>query len=365
MVQATAGMFGGIVAFALTLTGHWLLTPLAKTFGLLDHPAGRKDHESSTPITGGIVMLASVFLAEIVLLGDSGPVFYGFYLAGLILIILGVFDDKYDLPWQLRIAVEVIAALVVIYIGGVRVAQLGDAFGVNIAALGVLSVPFTVFAIVGTINAINMIDGADGLAALLVLAALVMLEAATLYAGNGSVSARVAILIGAVAGFLVYNLRVLLHQRARIFMGNAGSAFLGLVIAWFAFRLTQTPAHPVSPVLGLWLVPVPIMDCLVLMIRRIRNKQSPFAADHNHIHHLMLEGGFGPTRAAIVLALFSGVCGLMAGLALLLHIPHLLLLAAFAGLCVLWYWMTSRRARAIRFFQGLRTVSMARRQTLH
>ncbi|MHB8474454.1 MAG: MraY family glycosyltransferase [Gammaproteobacteria bacterium] len=360
----TTEMFGAFAAFVLTLIGQGLLMRLARPLGLLDRPAGRKDHPRPTPVTGGVAMLACALLVEILLPGHRGHAFVGFYTAASILVALGVLDDKYDLPWQLRIAVEVIVALIVIYIGGMRVDGLGDAFGLNISSLSLLSVPFTVFAIVGTINAINMVDGADGVAGLLVLVTLIMVAAAALYAGNGPVSERAPILIGTVSGFLVYNLRVPWQRRAQIFMGNGGSTFLGLAIAWCTFGLTRTSAHPVSPVLGLWLVPVPIMDCLVLMVRRIRNHHSPFSADHNHIHHLMLEGGFGPTQAGVVLALFSCVCGLIAGVILRTHAPHPYLLAAFACLCALWYWTTSRRTRAVAFFQWLRTRYPARQHSL-
>jgi len=343
----------GLVAFCATLLGQHLLTPQARRLGLIDHPAGRKDHVSPTPMTGGIAMLVGVILAGAFLVGDAGPASLGFSLSAIIVIALGAFDDRYDLSWRLRIAVQSVAALVMIFVGGIRIEQLGEVMGLGTGSLGLFSIPFTVFATVGVINAINMIDGADGLAGLLALCALVMLEAAAVYSGNGAVAHRVPILIGAVAGFLMFNLRFPWQPRARIFMGDAGSGFLGLAIACFAIRLTQNPAHPVSSVLGLWLIPVPLVDCLVLMVRRSRNKQSPFAADRNHIHHLMIEGGFGPTQAAFALALFTCACGLIVGQLLRLHVPHVVLLLAFVGLCMCWYWLSSPRARAIRFFQYL------------
>jgi len=248
---------------------------------------------------------------------------------------------------------------VMVYLGDIRVEHLGNAFGLDLPSLGPLSVPFTVFATVGIINAVNMVDGADGLAGLLVLCALVMLEAAAIYSGNSAVYESVPILIGAVAGFLVQNLRSPWQPRARVFMGNAGSALLGLTIACLSFRLTQNPAHPVNPVLALWLIPIPIMDCLVLMVRRVRNGRSPFSADHNHAHHLMQEAGFGPTQAAITLAAFSCLCGLTAAVLLRLHVAHPTLMLAFAGLCLTWYWITSRRVRAVGFFRSLRGVKQA------
>ena len=346
----------GLAAFSVTLFGQWLLIPHASRLGLLDHPNGRKDHASPTPMMGGIAMLAGVLLAGFFLIGDAGPASLGFSLSAIIIITLGALDDRFDLPWLLRITVQALAALVMVYVGGIRIEQLGDIFGLGAASLGWLSVPFTVFATVGVINALNMIDGVDGLAGLIALSALAMLEAAALYSGNTSVAHHVPILMGAVAGFLMLNLRFPWQRRAKIFMGDAGSGFLGLAIACFAIRLTQNPAHPVSSVLGLWLIPVPLIDCLVLMFRRSRNQQSPFAADRNHIHHLMMEGGFGPTQASLTLALFSCMCGMLIGVLLRWHVPHVLLLLAFVALCVLWYGLSSQRERPIRFFRRLHSM---------
>jgi UDP-GlcNAc:undecaprenyl-phosphate GlcNAc-1-phosphate transferase len=201
-----------------------------------------------------------------------------------------------------------------------------------------------------------MIDGADGLAGVLVLAALAMLGAAPFYAGNDNVYTRIPLLMGVVTGFLAYNLRMPGREYAHIFMGNAGSAFLGLTIACFAIRLTQNPAHPVGPILVLWLMPVAVMDCLVLIVRRLHHGQSPFAADRNHIHHLMQEGGFGPNRIAFMLVAFSLATGLGAGLALRAHVPQVFLAGAFVLLCLFYFWLTSRRERAMAFFRWLRHI---------
>ena len=139
---------------------------------------------------------------------------------------------------------------------------------------------------------------------------------------------RLPVLCGALAAFLAWNVRLPWRPRAKVFLGNAGSALLGLVIAWSAFRLTQNPGHPVNPVLALWLLPVPVMDCLVLIVRRLQAGRSPFSAGRDHIHHLMQEAGFGPTRAALWLTLFSLCCGLVVGQAMRMDVPHPLPLEA-------------------------------------
>lgn len=349
----------GLAAAALTFLVMWLLQPVAHRLNLLDMPAGRKDHAHPTPITGGLAMAVGILVTAWSTLDNSGTPLLAFTMASLLLILVGLLDDKYDLPWWLRIGAHTVAALIMALVGGVSIQHLGPVLGLGDNVLGMLSVPFTVFATVGLINAVNMVDGSDGLAGSLVLAALVMLGAAALYSGNGAMAERVLILAGAVAGFLWFNLRFPWQPRAKIFMGNAGSAFLGFAIAWVSFRLTQNPGHPVSPVLALWLLPIPVMDCLVLMLRRLRMGHSPFKADQTHVHHLMLAAGFGPMQVAALLVLFSGVCGLLAGQALRMDVPHPLLLIAFFALCAVWYWLTSRRERALRFFSWIRRGEIA------
>src|SRR5690606_1006831 len=300
-----------LVALAATLLLLWLLRPVAARLGLYDHPGGRKSHLAPTPVIGGVAMGIGTIAVGLWLSPPHGDGFIGFALAASIVVVTGLVDDRFDIRWYWRILAQVVAALVMVHVSGVRVEQLGPVFGLSEMSLGALSVPFTVFATVGLINAINMIDGADGMAGMLVWAALLMLSAAGLYSGNLIIAERMMIVMGAVSAFLMFNLRFPWQPRARMFMGDAGSGFLGLVIAWCSFRLTQNPGHPVNPILTLWFVAIPMMDALVLIARRLRNGRSPFHADCNHIHHLMQEAGFGPTQAALVLAAFTLVCGLV------------------------------------------------------
>lgn len=353
------GLWGAIVAFLITLIVQKLLIPVSSRFNLLDHPAGRKDHAEPTPVTGGVAMLVGLVLASLLTLPTIDSTLGGFLGAATLLVVVGLLDDKYDLDWRVRILAQISAALIMIYFGGVRVHYLGHLFGNENLVLGKLSVPFTIFATVGIINAVNMIDGADGLAGLLVLAALAMLSAATVYSGNQALLKDLLLAIGAVCGFLLFNLRHRWQRSAKSFMGNAGSALLGLMMAWMTFRLTQTPSHPVTPLLALWLLPIPIMDCLVLMARRLKLGQSPFRADHNHIHHLMMEAGFTPTQVAFTLAAFSCASGLLIALALRAHWSHNLLLGAFFLMTAIWYWLTGRRARVMRFLGGGKKATRA------
>ena len=349
-----------LVALSATALVVRLIHPLAPRLNLLDHPQGRKDHAHPIPVTGGVAILVGCLVAFfLVQVGTES--LHAFCAAAALLVVVGIYDDQHDLRWYWRILLQGAAALIIIYWGGVRVEQIGPVFGLGEMSLGWLSVPFTVFATIGIINAMNMIDGADGLAGLLGLAALAMLCAAAMYAGNDLLAQRLSVLCGALAGFLAWNIRLPWRPRAKIFLGNAGSALLGLVIAWASFRLTQNPGHPVNPVLALWLVPIPVMDCLVLIVRRLREGRSPFAAGRDHIHHLMQDAGFGPTRAALWLTLFSLASGLVVGQAMRMNAPNPLLLLAFLVLCVGWYFLSRDRDRAIAFFRRLRRPSARER----
>lgn len=348
---------GAGLAFALTSIALLILQPLAARFNLLDYPNGeRKDHARPTPVTGGIAILVGCVFAFVGMRTSTSSM-QAFAAAAALLVAVGIYDDLHDLRWYWRILAQSLAALIIIYWGGVRVEQLGPLFGLGETSLGALSVPFTVFATVGLINAMNLIDGADGLAGSLGLAALVMLAAAALYAGNALLATRLSVLCGALAAFLAWNVRLPWRPRAKVFLGNAGSALLGLVLAWSAFRLTQNPGHPVNPVLALWLLPIPVMDCLVLIVRRLQEGRSPFTAGRDHIHHFMQDAGFGPTRAAMLLTMFSVLCGLLAGQAMRLDVPHPVLLAAFLLLCIGWYRLTRTPERAVAFFRRLRGAS--------
>lgn len=349
------GVGHALLAAALALVLLRVLHPLAGRLQLLDYPQGRKDHAHPTPIIGGIAMVGAAIAALLLSRATHAPsTLIAFAAASLLVVAVGLWDDRHDLRWYWRILAQVAAALIMVYGAGVRVENLGGVFGMG--ELGWISVPFTVFATVGIINAINMVDGADGLAGCLVGACLVMLAAAAVYAGNPYLSRISLVIAGVVFAFLLYNMRFPWQPRARTFMGNAGSAWLGLVVAWVVFRLTQNSGHPVNPVLALWLIPVPVMDCLVLSVRRVHEGRSPFAAGRDHIHHFMQDAGFGPTQAALLLAAFSCATGLVAGQLMRLDVPNSLILLGFLALCAGWLVLSSHRARTLRFFAVLRAL---------
>jgi len=351
----------GAIAFLVTVVLVVILIALAPRLGLVDRPDKRKVHAAPTPAIGGLaIALSSLPLAMIAFPTDR-PLL-ALVAASVLLLSEGVIDDLYDLRWKYRLCAHAAAALVLIYYGGVKVDYIGLAFGVwDYHQLGSFAMPFTVLATTGLINALNMIDGVDGLAGSLTLATLAMLGCAGLYAGNPEVATLAIMMMGAVAGFLVFNLRNPWNPAARTFLGNAGSEFLGLVIAWSCFRLTQNHYHPVAPVLAPFLFSVPVIDCLVLMVRRMAARRSPFSADRNHLHHLLADAGFSITGLIAVIVATSLAIGLLASIALINHLAEPIFIAAFAVLLAGYFALTANRERAVRLFGILARLTGQRR----
>lgn len=315
-----------------------LLIRSAGHLDLVDHPRGRKDHVAPVPVVGGIAMLIGVS-AGLAFAGSLSVEVVGLLGCGGLMVFVGALDDRFDLSWRWRILGQIGAAAVLATVAGVALENLGQLDSTTAISLGWAAVPVTVFAIVGLINAVNMIDGVDGLAGSLVLVSLVLM--AIIYPGGSPDLARVlAIAVVAVAAFLAFNWRMPGRAHARTFMGNSGSAFLGLLLAWSAIRLTHDSDPAVTPALAPWLVALPIMDCLALIVRRLGEGRSPFDADRCHFHHVLLDRGW---RVPSVVLVATGVHLTLALIGLTLHaagVPDLGLIGAFIAVTIAHYFVS-------------------------
>ena len=305
------------VAFAVSAVCCRLLLGWAEGLRLVDHPIGRKDHEHPTPVIGGIAIYAALLPALLSLAWPSlDPATLGMLIAGAMLIGVGVADDVLDLPWPARILVQCGAALVLCACGSVLL-SLSLSSAVLPLSLGIFAIPFTVFAVVGLINAVNMIDGVDGLAGSIVASTLALMAALAYGTDNLALCSQLLVGASAVLAFLGFNLRMPGRPKALTFLGNSGSALLGLMLAWAAIELTQGPAARITPAVAPWLVALPILDCLTLIGRRLAGGRSPFAADRLHFHHLLLDRGLSVPKVVVAgtalhLALAGAGLGLMA-----------------------------------------------------
>jgi UDP-GlcNAc:undecaprenyl-phosphate GlcNAc-1-phosphate transferase len=309
-----------VVAFLLTAALALLLRPLAFAIGLVDKPSGRKSHIGEIPLIGGIAIFlgaGTALLAYALLTPDGRGLLLpitNFLIAGFILVAVGIWDDLRDLPSAVRFAAQILAGLVMIVGGGPVIIDLGAlSISGDVVTMGAFAIPFTLFVTVGVINSINMSDGLDGLCGNLTMISLLGLgTAAALWSNSGDFQ-LINVLSAAVAGFLLFNQRTFWRSRALIFLGDAGSTLLGFVLAWFTIEISQPPIDAVSPAAALWFVALPVMDTVGVMLRRMLSGLSPFHADSQHLHHLLIQSGFTVPEAILILGL-GAIAGIAVGL---------------------------------------------------
>lgn len=318
----STALWAPLAAFLITALAIGLLRPLAMRIGLTDKPGQRKQHQGEVPLVGGLACFigASVALFVGVLLGfpaASNEVLLAWFAASFLLVAVGACDDLTGLSPMVRFAAEIAAVLIMIYGGNVVLNNLGWITpGERLVSLGALAMPFTVFAAVGIINAFNMCDGLDGLSGNLALVTLLALGIADGIWGAGSHVALINVISGAIAGFLLFNQRMHWRSKAMVFLGDAGSMMLGLMLAWSAIEMSQGAERALSPAATLWFLMIPVYDTVRVMLRRMVRGRSPFAADNFHLHHLLIRCGLSVSEA---IAVICTLAALGAGIGLLTH----------------------------------------------
>ena len=304
------------LAFVISLLLGSVFSRLAPAWGLVDHPGAHRDHEKETPLVGGLAIYISFLLVSILFLDHTE--FRGLLIGGGLLVTVGALDDRIELATSVRFVAQILAAMAIIYFDGVQLMDLGRLFTHHVLVLGRWSVFMTVFAVVDVINAINMSDGMDGLVGLLVCVTLLYLVVLAPVGGNLGLH---ACFLGAVAGFLFWNLRVG-RPRALIFMGDAGSMFLGLCLAWLLISGSQGEARAYSPATALWLLALPLIDTVAALLVRPLLGGSPFTADRFHYHHVLLAHGLSVNKTLVLSVGFAIVMALVGTMAWLYALPE-------------------------------------------
>jgi len=273
---------------------------LTRKMGLVDLPDHRKQHSAATPLSGGMTFFLAVF-GYLAIFGASSM---ALTLGGLcaLIFVLGVTDDMMDLSARFRIIIQTIAALLMVFVGGLQIHSIGNiAFGEDITFSGWGSVAFTAMCTVGVINSINMIDGLDGLSGSIVTISFVALAYLALSVGDSGSAQILIACIGGLIGFLCFNSRILVN-RARIFLGDAGSMLLGFLLLWFCIKLSQGEGAPLSPVVAGWIFGLPLVDTVSVMVGRMLRGESPLAANRDHFHHQLVDNGLSVGQTVLIMA---------------------------------------------------------------
>jgi UDP-GlcNAc:undecaprenyl-phosphate GlcNAc-1-phosphate transferase len=351
------------LSFFLTVGLILILRPMARRIGLIDQPTQRKNHEVPTILVGGVAIVL-VMLSHLPTLPYLGlgplPANICYLAAALALVVMtGFMDDLWQLSFKVIFPLQLCAALVVTLIGGVTIDSLGDLFGFGKVSVASFQLLFTVVCFVGVINAFNMIDGVDGLAGSISLTAVIWFAVLAILSERLRLYTILLVLAGALAGFLLFNLRSPWLKRAQIFMGNAGSMSLGFLMAWFAITLVKNPNVHIYPITMVYVVGLPLIDMARVMLSRVAHGHSPFIGDRRHIHHLLLDAGCSVSQTVLLKTLASAVLGGIGVFGWHYGLPEWLLFYGFIVILSLYFYLTEFRWPDV--YRYIRILTSARR----
>lgn len=340
-----------LVAFFMTFVMVKLLQPLAYLVELVDKPGGRKQHDGAIPLIGGLAVFLGIFLTAYLFLEQ--PTFVRlFMVGGGFIVFLGAIDDRYDISPRFRLVGQILIASIFVYGLDIYLANFGDLLGLGDIRVGWLGYPLAILSLVGVINAFNMLDGMDGLIGSLSLISFMGL--AYLFGASGQVNLAhlVVLFIGATSAFLIFNIwgRPGGQKRiGKIFMGDAGSMFMGLVVGVLLIYGSQGTVAAFDPGVAIWFVLLPMTDMFTLMYRRLRRGKSPLAPDRTHIHHILMRAGFKPWQALYILVLVQAIMVLIGVVVTKYGVPEYLSFAGVLAFVGLYQLLMKRSWRFIRW----------------
>lgn len=271
-----------LTTFLTSLILTHLMIKISKNMNIMDIPNERSVHKKPTPLLGGIAIFLS-FLFGFILFGNQNPLMISILIASFLILLLGIFDDIKPIKARYKFIIHILVALIVVFYGGLKLTHV-DIFGLSLNFKW-MSLYVTILIIVGIINAVNLIDGLDGLCAGIssIYFLTIGVIALILNKFNGLDIILSFIMLGSTLGFLVFN-----FPPAKIFMGDTGSTFLGLMISVIMLLGFKTVTLT-SLLIPLVLLILPITDTLFAIIRRALNKKPIGQADKEHIHHQLLK----------------------------------------------------------------------------
>jgi UDP-GlcNAc:undecaprenyl-phosphate GlcNAc-1-phosphate transferase len=271
-------------------------------------------------------------------------------LAMLIVVGVGVLDDHQDLSTKSRVLFHIIAALVIVSTDGVELSSLGWIFGFSEFKLYTWSIFITIFAVIGAMNAINMSDGIDGLSGSLSLIVLLLISYFAYIGGQSDYLMIALLLCFALVPFLLFNLGIFGESR-KVFMGDAGTTLLGLVIAVLLIALSQGDDAAFRPITALWLLAIPLIDTFTIMLRRLSKGKSPFKADREHLHHFFVRSGISDRKALLIIVLLSFSVGLLGSWMEINNVAEWKMFALFLLIFILYLFATIYAWKVMRFIK--------------
>ncbi|EIJ69368.1 MULTISPECIES: UDP-N-acetylglucosamine--undecaprenyl-phosphate N-acetylglucosaminephosphotransferase [Pasteurellaceae] len=347
-----------ILTFIVSFLTIIIAKPIAIKVGLVDKPNYRKRHQGAIPLLGGI----SLFMGNLcfyLLQWDSTRLPYLYLFCVLVLLIIGLLDDRFDLSAALRAGIQAVLSVLMIYFGHLSLEHLGQIIGPFQITLGPVGFIITVFATIAIINAFNMIDGIDGLLGGLSSVSFSAIAILMLLDGQYDLAVWCFALIIALIPYVMFNLTIFGKER-KIFMGDSGSTLIGFTMIWILLLSTQGKGHPMNPVTALWVIAIPIIDMIAVIYRRLRKGKSPFKPDRLHVHHLMVRAGLTSRQALLVITLFSALCAGFGILGEVYYINEWIMFILFIGLFFLYLYSITKAWKVTRFIRRMKRRAQRR-----
>lgn len=300
-------VFRSMGAFIVAMVVVLVATPITKRFahkiGALDHPNKRRINKEPIANIGGIAIYLGFWIATL-LFGEVGQDTLWIFLASTVILVVGFFDDLYDLPPIFKLIMQLATATFIVVVANVRIDFLRNPFTGKYIMFGAFAIPITIFWITGITNAINFIDGLDGLAAGTAGIAATTLMIVAFQQGYPNIAIMLVALAASCFAFLKYN-----SYPAKIFMGDTGAMTLGFLLAVMSVKGLMKSAATIAIIIPIMALGLPILDGTFSIFRRLFNGKSPFSADRGHLHHRLLDKGYDQklaVRTLYTISIFSG-----------------------------------------------------------
>lgn len=307
-----------------------MIIAFAPKLNLIDVPNARSVHTRNTPRGAGIgiilslILICCTFESSLLL---SHPLTF----AGLILVFgIGILDDLKDAGPNVKFLVIFVASALSFY-DGIGIHSLGHYFGTELP-LGWFALPFTLFAVSGFTNAYNLVDGLDGLAGIIGLIILAVLLSIGYTHQDVFIVSIASVLGAALTSFLLLN-----WNPAQIFLGDSGSLTIGFIISILAIKSLDY----IQPAVILFIAAIPVLDTLIVMIRRKRRGHSAFKADKTHLHHILLTFFDGNVKRTVITLALMQIIYSLTGLLFMTEIESTLVLILFFANLIVFYIFAS------------------------
>lgn len=340
------------VSFIISFLAIPVVLQIAEQKKLYDIPDERKVHTRPVSSLGGVGIFGGFLLAALLSIqGNQNPEFQYFFAAALVIFFLGLKDDLMVLSASKKFVGQVIAASILIHLGGIRLDSMHGLFGFQQVpeAFGLALSYLTIIVI---INSFNLIDGIDGLASSLGIITMLIFGTYFFAVDQQAYALLAFSMAGSLVAFLIFN-----HHPAKIFMGDSGSLMIGLVNSILVIKFIAVADSPATliPVdsavaVGVSILIVPLLDTLRVFAIRIVNGRSPFTPDRNHIHHLLLDRGLGHAAVTITcvgINLFFVVFAYLGRSMGPTYLVLVMLVLSYSGLGLLYYRRKPRRRMVI------------------